>query len=126
MRFHIYISPLGKSSNYNLVKYKSINGIAYKWKHLKIRAEASGLAINAQSSGIQEIDVRGLQALSQQLAQSVLNILGLYGDPKKMNNAEDAILLTLIKEWGTKSYEFELDRELMANEIETDILNKKG
>ena len=103
---------------------KSINGIAYKWKHLKIRAEASGLAINAQSSGIQEIDVRGLQALSQQLAQSVLNILGLSGDPEKMNNAEDAILLTLIKEWGTKSYEFELDRELMANEIETDILKK--
>jgi hypothetical protein len=103
---------------------KSINGVAYKWKHLKIRAEASGLAINAQSSGIQEIDVRGLQALSQQIAHSVLNILGLSGDPEKISNAEDAILLTLIKEWGTKSYEFELDRELMANEIEKQILKK--
>ncbi|MDZ8034998.1 hypothetical protein [Nostoc sp. DedSLP04] len=101
---------------------KSINGVCYKWKHLRIRAEASGLFINAHSSGIQEIDVRGLQALSQKLAHSVLNILGLSGEQEKISNAEDAILFTLIKDWGTKSYEFELDRELIPNEIKTGIL----
>ncbi|MBG1270177.1 hypothetical protein [Nostoc sp. WHI] len=104
---------------------KSINGVRYKWKHLRIRAEASGLFINAHSSGIQEIDVRGLQALSQKLAHSVLSILGLSGDPEKISNVEDAILFTLIKDWGTKSYEFELDRELIANEIETFELDRE-
>ncbi|MBD2356652.1 hypothetical protein H6G41_18810 [Tolypothrix sp. FACHB-123] len=102
--------------------HKSINGVRYIWKHLRIRAEASGLFINAHSSGVQEIDVRGLQALSQKLAYSVLNVLGLSGDPKKISNAEDAILFTLIKGWGTKSYEFELNRELTEAEIETDKL----
>ncbi|AFZ58730.1 hypothetical protein H6G54_20680 [Anabaena cylindrica FACHB-243] len=103
---------------------KSIDGIVYKWKHLRIRAEASGLAINAHSAGVEEIDVRGLQALSEKLAHSVLNKLGLVGDPEKMGNAEDAILLTLIKEWGTKSYEFQLDRELTPSEIEAKTLKK--
>ncbi len=103
---------------------KSIDGIAYKWKHLRIRAEASGLAINARSAGVSEIDVRGLQALSERLANSVLQKLGLVGDPEKMSNAEDAILLTLIKEWGTKSYEFELDRELTPSELEAETLKK--
>ena len=99
---------------------KSIDGIAYKWKHLRIRAEASGLAINARSAGVPEIDVRGLQALSEKLAESVLQKLGLVGDSGKMSDAEDAIVLTLIKEWGTKSYEFSLGRELTAIEMETD------
>ncbi|TBR60722.1 hypothetical protein B4U84_07670 [Westiellopsis prolifica IICB1] len=99
---------------------KYLNCIPYKWRHLRIRAEASGLAINAHSAGVQEIDVKGLQALSEKLANSVLNKLGLVGDSEKMSNAEDVILLTLIKEWGTKSYEFQLDRELTATEIETE------
>jgi hypothetical protein len=103
---------------------KYLNCVPYQWRHLRIRAEASGLFINAHSAGIQDIDVRGLQALSEKLANSVLNKLGLVGDPQKMSNAEDAILLTLIKEWGTKSYEFQLDRELTAAEIETDKLKK--
>ncbi|MCM0592789.1 MAG: hypothetical protein HEQ35_28495 [Gloeotrichia echinulata IR180] len=101
---------------------KYLNSMPYKWRHLRIRAEASGLAINAHSAGVQEIDVEGLQALSEKLANSVLNKLGLVGDPEKMSNAEDAILLTLIKEWGTKSYEFQLDRELTATEIEKEKL----
>ncbi|MBF2008191.1 MAG: hypothetical protein IGS49_22785 [Chlorogloeopsis fritschii C42_A2020_084] len=103
---------------------KYLNRFPHKWRHLRIRAEASGLAINAHSAGVQEIDVKGLQALSEKLANSVLNTLGLVGDPEKMSNAEDAILLTLIKEWGTKSYEFQLDRELTSAEIEIDKLKK--
>lgn len=103
---------------------KYLNHHPYKWRHLRIRAEASGLAINAHSAGIQEIDVRGLQALSQELANSVLNRLGLVDDPEKISAAEDAILLTLIKKWGTKSYEFLLDEELISTEIEIDQSKK--
>lgn len=103
---------------------KYLNHDPYKWRHLRIRAEASGLAINAHSAGVQEIDVRGLQALSQELANSVLNRLGLVDDPEKISAAEDAILLTLIKKWGTKSYEFLLDEELISTEIEIDQSKK--
>lgn len=91
---------------------KYLNNKPYNWKHIRIRAEASGLAINAHSSGVQEIDVRGLQALSQHIAKSVLSKLHLDDDTESMSNVEDAILLTMIKEWGTKSYEFSLDRGL--------------
>lgn len=103
---------------------KYLNRVPYHWRHLRIRAEASGLAINAHSAGVKEIDVKGLQALSQRLANSVLNKLGLVGNPENTSNAEDAILLTLIKEWGTKSYEFQLDRKLTAAEIEIEKLKK--
>lgn len=103
---------------------KYLNHSPYKWRHLRIRAEASGLAINAHSAGVQEIDVKGLQALSEKLANSVLDKLGLLGDPEKINDAEDVILLTLIKEWGTKSYEFQLDQELSQAEMEIDELKK--
>lgn len=104
---------------------KYLNETSYKWRHLRVRAEASGLAINAHSAGVQEIDVRGLQALSQQLAKSVLATLDLTDDAKKMNDVEDALLLTLIKKWGTKSYEFCLDRDLSLNDLETEPLQQK-
>ncbi|WP_414530563.1 hypothetical protein [Nodularia chucula] len=103
---------------------KYLNCNPYKWRHLRIRAEASGLAINAHSADVKEIDVKGLQALSNKLANSVLKVLGLLDDSEKITNAEDAILLTLLKEWGTKSYEFQLDAEVTANEIETEQLKK--
>ena len=103
---------------------KYLNQSPYKWKHLRVRAEASGLVINAHSAGVQQVDVRGLQALSQHIAKSVLNTLDLAGDTGKMANVEDAILLILIKEWGTKSYEFQLDKEVIALEIEADKLKQ--
>jgi len=103
---------------------KYLNCSPYKWRHLRIRAEASGLVINAQSAGVAEIDVRGLQALSQELANSVLSTLGMVGDPEKVSNAEDAILLTLIKKWGTKSYGFQLDKELTVDELAVNTLKK--
>lgn len=103
---------------------KYLNCIPYKWRHLRIRAESSGLVINAHSAGVQEINVKGLKALSEKLANSVLQKLGIADDKTKMVDAEDAILLTLIKEWGTKSYEFQLDRELTPSEIEAETLKK--
>jgi len=95
-----------------------INDYYYKWKHLRIRAEAAGLALNAHSSGVADIDVRGLQALSQELSKSVLKTLGLEDDVEKTSDVENAILLTLIKGWGTKSYEFSLDRVLDSRQSE--------
>jgi hypothetical protein len=41
-----------------------------------------------------------------------------------MSNVEDVILLTIIKEWGTKSYEFCLDREVISSEAEAEGLKK--
>lgn len=82
----------------------------YHWQHLRIRAEASGVALNAHSSGITDIDVKGLQALSRQLAESALTELEILDDSEKINRVEKSLLCTLIKEWGTKSYEFRLDK----------------
>lgn len=102
-----------------------LNQPAYIWKHLRVRAEASGLVINAHSAGVQEVDVRGLQALSQHIAKSILNKLNLAGDTNKIADVEDAILLILIKEWGTKSYEFQLDRKVISDEVDSQKLKYK-
>ncbi|WP_235006819.1 hypothetical protein [Calothrix rhizosoleniae] len=104
---------------------KYLNKSPYKWRHLRVRAEASGLVINAHSSGVKEIDVRGLQALSQKLTQSVLSAIGIRDDSEKMNNAENAILWTLIKEWGTKSYEFSLHKEFASSNVEGENLQNE-
>ncbi|MEA5468718.1 hypothetical protein [Spirulina sp. 06S082] len=92
----------------------------YRWQHLRIRAEASGVALNAHSAGASEIDVRGLQALSRTLAESVVESVGVSGDLKKLERAENAVLRTLVKEWGTKSYEFRLDQNTPSSSTETD------
>lgn len=105
---------------------KSTNDFHYKWQHLRIRAESAGVALNAHSSGISEINVSGLQALSRQLAESALETLGLIDDVEKISNVENALLRTLLKEWGTKSYEFSLDREVNLREADTESSEKKA
>lgn len=100
---------------------KEVRGFKYDWQHLRIRAEASGVALNARSAGISDIDVRGLQALSKRLAKSAIESLGLKAldDSPKFFDVENAILRTMIRGWGTKSYEFRLDRRnvITSNEI---------
>jgi hypothetical protein len=86
---------------------------SYEWKHLRIRAESSGVALNAKTSpGLVELDIKGLQALSKHLAITALESLGLEQSEaaKKQDIVESAILKTLMKDWGSKSYEFSLDR----------------
>jgi hypothetical protein len=90
---------------------KYLDNFHYRWHHLRIRAEADGVALNARSSGVTEVDVRGLQALAQKLAESALERLGCPDDVEQISHVENALLRTLIKEWGTKSYEFSLDRK---------------
>ncbi|MGK7956659.1 MAG: hypothetical protein AB4063_15625 [Crocosphaera sp.] len=91
----------------------------YRWRHLRIRAEASGVALNAHSAGLTEIDITGLDALSRYIAKSTLESVGVEQDAKKINAAEDAIISSLVKDWGTKSYEFSLDKIVNNDDSET-------
>jgi hypothetical protein len=105
---------------------KSLGDFHYKWQHRRIRAEAAGVALNAHSAGVSEINVMGLQALSRKLAESALEAQGFSDDVEKISHVENALLRTLIKEWGTKSYEFSLDRERISKEAETEDLENKA
>ena len=100
----------------------SANDFCYRWRHLRIRAESEGVAMNAHSSGVTEIDVMGLQALSRHLARAAVETLGFSNDVEKITEVENAMLHTLIKERGTKSYEFSLDRDANTNEADTNCL----
>jgi len=106
---------------------KYINDEVYSWRHMHIRAEASGIALNARSSGITEIDldVRGLKALSRELAEASLEALGFKNDQQKLKLVEDVLLHTLIREWGTLSYEFSLDKFIRINSADSGKLNTK-
>lgn len=84
----------------------------YIWRHLRIRADNRGVALNAHSTGAfdqEKLQMRGLQALSRQLASSALNSLKISETPEIISSVESSLLRTLIQEWGTKSYEFSLD-----------------
>ncbi|MEO0928905.1 MAG: hypothetical protein AAFY63_23985, partial [Cyanobacteria bacterium J06643_13] len=102
---------------------KYIKNNQYRWNHIRIRAESSGVALNAHSSEIKEINVKGLKALSGKLAESILASVGITDDNSK-SLGEVAGLRTLIKEWGTKSYEFSL--EIEDSNPRTEGLNKKS
>jgi len=112
------------SNLWNKYLNKKVGGFQYQWQHLHIRAEASGVALNARSAGSYDIDVRGLQALSKQLAKSAIESLGLNTseDSYEFVKVEDALLKTILREWGTKSYEFRLEKLniLSENEISED------
>jgi len=97
----------------------------YYWRHLRIRAEAAGVALNAHSSGMAEVDIRGIQALSHQLAKSALESIELLEDKGKLSLVENAIIRTLIHEWGAKSYEFSLEKEEIFKEDSSDNESKK-
>jgi hypothetical protein len=91
---------------------KYLTDSQYIWRHLRIRADNRGVALNAHSTGAfdqEELRMRGLQALSRQLASSALNSLEIAETPETISSVESSLLRTLIQEWGTKSYEFSLD-----------------
>ncbi|NJL40351.1 MAG: hypothetical protein HC899_29105 [Leptolyngbyaceae cyanobacterium SM1_4_3] len=82
------------------------------WRHLRIRADNRGVALNAHSTGAfdqEKLQMRGLQALSKQLASSALSSLKIQETAELVSSVESSLLRTLIQEWGTKSYEFSLD-----------------
>jgi hypothetical protein len=100
-----------------------ISNKEYRWHHLRIRAESSGVALNAHSSRIKDINVEGLKALSKKLAESILESVDIR-DNNKISLGENAALRTLLKEWGTKSYEFELEKSENLDNDQLQELNK--
>lgn len=81
------------------------------WRHIRIRAESSGVALNASSSGAVEIDIDGLTVLSQKLAVSFLKAMNVQPNPSTISRAEEAAINTLVRELGAKSYEFILEQK---------------
>ncbi len=101
---------------------KYVNDPQYIWRHLRIRADNRGVALNVHSTGAsdnEEQQMRGLQALSKELASSALSSLNIQETPEKNGLVEKALLRTLIQSWGAKSYEFSL------NKIATSIAKDK-
>ena len=97
---------------------KFLGNSQYVWRHLRIRADNRGVALNAHSTGAfdQETQqMRGLQALSRQLANSALKSLNIQETSETISLVENALLRTLIQEWGIKSYEFSLDKVNNSN-----------
>lgn len=91
---------------------KYLSNPQYIWRHLRIRADNRGVALNAHSTGAfdqEKLQMRGLQALSRQLAYSALNFLNIQESVEIITSIENSLLRTLIQEWGTKSYEFSLN-----------------
>lgn len=86
----------------------------YTWRHLAVRAEASGVNLNARSKGVKDINVKGLLSLantiSKQLINDILPASAIKKDKELLLKAENSVLRTLIHNWGTKSYEFSINK----------------
>jgi hypothetical protein len=84
----------------------------YEWKHRRIRAESSGVSINAHagSRSILELEGQGISHLASTIRIAVaLEMQERYSitlpDPSYF---DDIILRTIIREYGALSYEFSL------------------
>jgi hypothetical protein len=89
-------------------KYRSAGDV--RWIDRRVRAESAGVALNAHSGAVVDIDVAGLGALADRLADAVLLAIGAPESETNRRDVRDAVLQTIVKEWGTKSYECSLDR----------------
>lgn len=89
----------------------------HQWLHLRIRAERYGVALSARSSGIAEVDVAGLEALTRNLAQSAARAANVT-DKAVVSQMEAELLRTLLREWGANSYSFQLNRRQNGDEPE--------
>ena len=130
--------PLDKLLLHDLLaKYDKNNNSQYHWSHKRVRAKASGIDLNVHSSSDEKIDIddQGLKGLAHKLAEVVLeDSLGYQfpHDPQIIQKVETDILHTLIRELGTKSYEFKLTKKLQKsnrldpdfNEFDIDVPNK--
>ncbi|ANV85538.1 hypothetical protein AWQ21_04545 [Picosynechococcus sp. PCC 7003] len=95
-------------------KYNQPNDSKYKWFHEGVRATSSGVTLNARTGKALDIEGKGLTALSKALAESCLLAQNPQLDLLLQPKIEDAITKTLMREWGTRSYEFSLEK-VMAN-----------
>jgi hypothetical protein len=103
---------------------KYLNNPQYIWRHLRIRADNQGVALNVHSTGAtdnEERQMRGLQALSKELASSALFSLNIQETSDLIGSVENALLKTLIQSWGAKSYEFSLSSPSQDNNKNKEI-----
>ncbi|GAA5531248.1 hypothetical protein [Herpetosiphon gulosus] len=80
----------------------------FTWQHLKIRAEANGVVLNARAGRINSIEESGLIHLARTLKDHINKELqDKYGTPfVDERRIERVILNTLIREHGALAYEF--------------------
>jgi hypothetical protein len=84
---------------------------SYKWTDRRIRAEAGGVSLSARAGAVTEINVGGIRHLARTIRASVETELSqkhrqLLPEP---DSFDEAILRTLIREFGTLSYEFGIE-----------------
>ena len=106
----LYQLVLGKLWN----KYLNdpLYSAGHDWEHLRIKAEASGVELNEKSyDGHIEVDLKGLKALTKHLATSAIEALEIQDVSSDHDIVENALLKTIIHDWGTKAYEFSLERK---------------
>lgn len=91
---------------------------AFEWKHLRVRAEQYGVAMNARSASAKASphDLGGVRTLTHAFAVSAASAIDKKDDSKAISAIERALLRTFIREWGTVSYEFELNKNPTAPE----------
>lgn len=85
----------------------------YNWTHRRIRAEASGVSLNAHAGSLPEIDAGGIMTLATTIRRAIqIELSDSYRiqmpDPNKF---DEVILRTLIREYGALSYEFSLEKD---------------
>jgi hypothetical protein len=74
------------------------------WQHLKVRALTQGVSVNA--SGREETSFSGVQKLTRSLAETALRELGHAVNAENLRKLDQAMLRTVLREWGLKSYNF--------------------
>lgn len=98
----------------------------YTWQHKRVRASYNTVALNAHGSGgtgkgknAEERAASGLTILTTALAATAVGALDLGADAKTATTrVERALLRQILREWGTKSYEFILQSQ---GEVDAEI-----
>lgn len=92
-------------------KYKEND--AYRWINRRIRAESNGVSLNAYAGAVEQLNPKGITHLAETIRHSIqleLRRLDGHGLPNP-TILDHVIERTLIKEYGTLSYEFSLERD---------------
>lgn len=86
---------------------------AYNWIDKKIRAESGGVSLNARAGNVQELSVQGIRGLANTIRRSIqTELFSKYGtNLPEPDTFDEVILRTLLREFGTLSYEFALESE---------------
>ncbi len=82
----------------------------YSWEHWRIRAKTTDLSFNtSKRAEPSELGARGIIRLARLLATSALRPLGGRTDSDDLAAARREVIRAMLRELGTRSYEFSLD-----------------